>query len=93
MKMGSIIKRYRVSKSISQGVFAGRLDISQNYLSMIELGKRVPSSDIIERFSRCSGVSANALLVLSSDVPCELQGKDRSAFAQLQQTLEELLLS
>lgn len=90
MQIGEIIKKYRLSTGVLQGEFSRILDVTQNYLSMIELGKKKPSHDVVERFSSISGISVEAISVISSDMPVELSDNMKNSFISLQEALKKI---
>lgn len=92
MKIGHILKLIRTNKGITQKEMADILDISQNYLSLIESEKKEPSGDKLAEFARKLRISKEALLFVASNVPEELSAKDRKDFQRLQQNIASLLL-
>ena len=73
MKIGSLIKKIRVGKEMTQVQLADRMDITQNYISLIETNTKVPSKDIIKKFSNHFNISEEALLFLSTEPPSEIR--------------------
>lgn len=51
VNIGRSIKFIRVAAGIKQGKMAGRLDISQNYLSLLENNKAEPSLSLLRRIA------------------------------------------
>ncbi len=92
MKIGKILKILRTSKGLTQNQMSKLLGISQNYLSLIEQDKKVPSAEAIANFASSLSISKDALLLISSEVPVELNGKDTEDFQRLQQNILSLLL-
>jgi len=92
MKIGKILKILRTSKGLTQNQMSKVLGISQNYLSLIEQDKKAPSAEAIANFSSSLSVSKDALILVSSDVPKELNGKDTEDFRRLQQNIFSLIL-
>lgn len=92
MKIGNILKLVRTSKGLPQKEMADLLGVSQNYLSLIESNKKVPSIDTIAEFAKSLKISKDALLFASSDVPEELSAKDTKDFQRLRQNILSLLL-
>lgn len=45
--VGSVIRRYRKHKGLSQEVLSGLADIGRTHLSMIERGERKPTLDTL----------------------------------------------
>lgn len=92
MKIGKILKILRTSKGYTQNQMSKLLGISQNYLSLIEQDKKVPSAEAIENFASSLSISKDALILVSSDAPKELNGKDIEDFKRLQQNILSLFL-
>ncbi len=92
MKTGNILKLVRINKGLAQKEMADLLGVSQNYLSLIETNKKVPSVDTMAEFAKSLKISKDALLFASSDVPEELSAKDTKDFQRLQQNILSLLL-
>jgi len=92
MNIGKILKILRTSKGYTQNQMSKLLGISQNYLSLIEQDKKVPSAEAIENFASSLSISKDALIIVSSDAPKELNGKDIEDFKRLQQNILSLLL-
>lgn len=92
MKIGKILKILRTSKGLTQNQMSKLLGISQNYLSLIEQDKKVPSAEASSNFASSLKISKDALLLISSEVPVELNGKDIEDFQRLQQNILSLLL-
>ncbi len=92
MKIGYILKLLRVKLSLSQSEMAAKLRISQNYLSLIESDKREPSLEKVAQFAEKLGISKDALLLVCSDIPSELNDKDKRSFVKLQHNIMSILL-
>ena len=61
MNIGKGIKFVRVASGLRQGEMAKRLDISQNYLSLLENNRAEPSVGLLKRISETFGVPASFL--------------------------------
>jgi transcriptional regulator with XRE-family HTH domain len=59
---GENLKRYRSIKGLSQAKLAEILDISPNFISEIETGKRWVSSDTLVNFAQVLGVEVYEFL-------------------------------
>ena len=92
MKTGTVLKMIRTSMGLSQKDMANKLGITQNYLSLIEHGKKEPSSEILTQFAGALHFSKEALKVISTDVPYELKDGDREDFLKLQRNILSLLI-
>ena len=60
--LGTAIKFYRVSKNISQGELAEKLEITPQYLSKIEHGAAHPSLDLVFKIADSLQVEVFQLL-------------------------------
>jgi transcriptional regulator with XRE-family HTH domain len=70
----------RVAANLKQGVLAKDLNITPNYLSLIENGKKEPSLTLLKNFSKRMGVSLGYLLWLAledGNLPEEMQLKHK----------------
>lgn len=65
MSLGSTIKQIRTAKKIPQIQLARNLNIGNNYLSRIELGKDIPSIQLVEQIAIHLNIPAPILLFLT----------------------------
>lgn len=92
MNLGHVLKLIRTHKGMNQTQMSELLEISQNYLSLIESGKKQPSSDRISKIAENLNISSDALIFASSDVPKELSPKEQKDYIRLQKNIISLLL-
>ena len=92
MKLGSVLKLIRTKLGINQKEMADLLGISQNYLSLIESEKKIPSPEKINDIATTLKISKEALLFVSTDPPKELNDADKESFERLQNNIIALLL-
>jgi len=92
MKLGHVLKLIRTNRGMTQKDMANTLGISQNYLSLIESDKKTPSPEKISDFANSLKISKDALTFISSELPTELNGKDKKDYIRLQQNIISLLL-
>lgn len=59
--LGSNIRNYRKKARLSQQQLADRTDISRNYLSLVENGKKIPSLKLSVKVAQELGVTPSAL--------------------------------
>lgn len=59
--MNSRIKEVRKSKNLTQEAFAAKIGLKQNSIAQIEMGRRVPSDQVIISICREYGVSESWL--------------------------------
>ncbi len=90
MNIGKGIKFVRVAANLRQSAMAERLQISQNYLSLLENNKADPSVELIRRISEIFGVPGNFLL-WEDAMPSEGRTPEISAkYNQIKSLIHEL---
>lgn len=69
MKIGSVIKEYRITHDLSMQEFADKCGLSKGYISMLEKGTHpqnnkeiIPSIDTVQKVATAMGISIDALL-------------------------------
>ena len=67
--LGQCIRELRVEKSLSLREFAKRLNLSAPFVSDIELGRRDPSEDVLERMAEAFGIPPKELRSYDVRVP------------------------
>lgn len=67
MNYSKAIKTIRVAKNLSQKDLAAMLSKTANYISKLETGERVPSTEFIEDFCQKLGVPYYLFALLASD--------------------------
>lgn len=92
MKLGQLIKTLRISQGFSQKELSEKLDITTNYLCLVETSKRLPSNELIARIAKEFKISKDALDFLSTDVPTELDKLNSKKYKKLQENVAALLL-
>ena len=92
MNLGDVLKLIRTKLRMNQKAMAARLGISQNYLSLIESGKKTPSAEKINEMANALKVSKEALLFVSTNPPEELGEKDKEDFERLKMNITSLLV-
>jgi len=66
VELGHRLKLFRVAADLKQGDLAKRLDVSTNYVYMIESGRREPSRDYLEKFAKSVNIPLSVLFLESS---------------------------
>ncbi len=92
MGIGHLLKLIRINKGFNQQHMADIIGISQNYLSLIESGKKKPSVSLIDNISKHLKISKAAMMFSASAPPDELSEKDKKDFKRLQNNITSLLL-
>ena len=80
MKIGNVIKEYRMKHDLSMQEFADKCGLSKGYISMLEKGRHpqngkeiVPSIDTVQKVAVVMGISIDKLLeMVDSDQPIDL---------------------
>jgi len=62
------LRLIRVFHDLSQTEAASQLEISKSYLSEIEKGKKAPSLEIIDKYSRVFEIPASSILFFSENI-------------------------
>jgi transcriptional regulator with XRE-family HTH domain len=70
------MKRFRQDTGISQMILAERINSSTNYVSEIEMGRKFPSVEMIERIAGALNIDAYQLF---KDDTCEAENADRNS--------------
>jgi transcriptional regulator with XRE-family HTH domain len=66
------LKRYRKAEHLSQEELAFEIDSSQTYISEIEVGKKFPSLEMVERISNILGIESWKLFQMEAQDETEL---------------------
>ncbi len=91
MKVGTLIKKIRTIRGLTQVQLAKKMGITQNYLSLIETDKKIPSNDKIRVFSKQLKLSEDAILFLATYPPNELDQDRKQEYVKLQHNILSLL--
>lgn len=61
MELGLRLKLFRVAAGLTQREVAQELEVSTNYVSMVERGKREPTLKYLKRFAPFAGIPVSVL--------------------------------
>lgn len=90
MNVGKGIKFVRVASDLKQGEMAGRLGISQNYLSLLENNKAEPSMALLKKISEVFCVPV-AFLLWEEAMPLESETPEVSEkYERIRKLVHEL---
>ena len=92
MKIGSLIKKIRTIRGLTQVQLAQQMGITQNYLSLIETDSRTPSHAKIKELAKYLQISEDALIFLSTEPPDELAKDNKQDYVKLQNNILTLLV-
>lgn len=76
---------------LSQKSLSTQLEITGNYLSLVESSKRIPSQNLLQKISEVFNISKDALEFLCTEVPTELDDEKTNTFRELQSNIASLL--
>ena len=57
------LKKYRKIRGVSQMTLAELCDMGGNYIGQIEMGRRIPSFEKIEKIAKALGIPAGSLFI------------------------------
>ena len=92
MDYGRAIRTCRVAFGLQQKELAKLSGVTSSHLSLIEAGKRKPSTASIERICSALGVPAHLLMLLAAG-PGDLRARPRREVEQLARSLLQILVS
>lgn len=92
MKIGSLIKKIRMVRGLTQVQLAEIMGITQNYLSLIETDTKIPSNEKIRAFAKHLNISEDAIQFLSTDPPNELNQDKKKEYVKLQNNILSLIV-
>lgn len=88
MKIQHLIRDLRTDRDISQEELASVLDVSTNYISLIENGKKRPGLPFLKKFSKKYDVPM--LLLMQDIVPQGTNKREKDLQKRVERLLEEL---
>jgi transcriptional regulator with XRE-family HTH domain len=91
MDYGRAIRIVRAAKGLSQKELAELTGLNGTYISMIESGRRVPSTEALESIAKAMKVPFYLIALLGSDAE-DLQGISREHASSLGQELLQLVV-
>jgi transcriptional regulator with XRE-family HTH domain len=80
MSIGSTLKLLRIASDLRQSSLAKDLDVTANYLSLVENGKKEPSLTFLKKFSQRLNIPLGYFLWIALEdisLPEELKLKDK----------------
>ncbi|GMW00430.1 MAG: hypothetical protein AMXMBFR84_15670 [Candidatus Hydrogenedentota bacterium] len=85
MDTGLIIKKIRVSESLTQDELATELDVTRAYLSQVENGRKHCSLDLLRKVAQRFDIPIALLLAWEDDasVDAELNGRLQRLFMEI----------
>lgn len=62
MSLGEELRKSRITAGLTQEELAFKADISRNYVSLLELGEKSPTVQILLRICKALGVRASTII-------------------------------
>ncbi|MEO9604393.1 MAG: helix-turn-helix transcriptional regulator [Roseobacter sp.] len=66
--LAEALRLIRVYHDLKQQELADRIDLSKSYLSELESGKKVPSFDVIQKYSDEFGIPPSSILFFAENI-------------------------
>lgn len=88
--IGSVLRKFRISKGLKQADVANTSGVGQPYLSLIESGKKIPTNPTINKIAKAIEVPFSVVIWMSvgeEDVPKEKQ----EAFLKIKPYFDSLI--
>lgn len=89
LTVGQLVKIGRLNKKLSQEEVADKLEVSKNYISLIENDKKDPSINFIKGISRLLEIPPILLMWEKIDIPKGKTESEKKIISQLEKMLEE----
>jgi XRE family transcriptional regulator, regulator of sulfur utilization len=90
MDLGKEIQKLRKEKSMTQGDFADKCEITQTYLSQIENNQKEPTLSVLKKISEVLQIPLPILFYLSLNVD-DVSPDKREAFILLEPSIKSLI--
>ncbi|WP_159723266.1 helix-turn-helix domain-containing protein [Enterococcus sp. CSURQ0835] len=82
MRIGTVLKKIRMIYSINAKELAPQLDISPSYLSEIEHNKKIPSLELLERYSEIFDIKTSSIILMAEDYQKNTEKNKSEKFIQ-----------
>jgi len=90
MNIGLTIREIRTRKGLKQGEVARMCNVTQTHLSLIEKGKKNPSSELISKLGDALDIPAPILSFLSFDID-DVKPEKKDAFRKIVPIVKAML--
>ncbi|WP_296330835.1 helix-turn-helix transcriptional regulator [uncultured Treponema sp.] len=87
------LKKYRKEQKLSQMKLADLCGTSASYIGEIEIGKKFPSIEMIQKFSEAMNIQPYKLLMTENDffAPVLIQDKKLKLIEKLQHSIQDII--
>jgi transcriptional regulator with XRE-family HTH domain len=83
------LKEYRRKRGLTQEKLAEQADMSLHYLAMLELGRKFPSGEMLERMAKALNIEPHQLVEVSATPEEALERLHQSIVADIKQVVRE----
>ena len=90
MNIGKVIRQLRKEKGMTQGVFAEKIGVTPQYLSLVEINKKSPSTDLIEKMAKELGFPTYYLFFKGMELE-DVAPEKREAYEKLSPAISGML--
>lgn len=92
--IGDVLRRIRTIYGYKAGELSTLLEISPSYLSEIENNKKLPSLELLDRYSKIYGIKLSSIILLSENYEeAEREGKGANFIRTMMINLIEAMSS
>jgi len=85
------LKLNRLKLGLTQDKLAEKAKISTHYLAMVELARKFPSADMLERLAAALEIEPHELFYMPGLAETTLENLQRSVVATIEQTIKKCL--
>jgi len=91
MNYGAAVRRARALRGLSQKELAAAADVNASYISLIEAGRRTPTTSVLEAIAKVLRFPLHLIILLASEDE-DLQGISKKEAQALGRQLLEMLV-
>jgi transcriptional regulator with XRE-family HTH domain len=85
------LKEYRRKRGLTQEKLAEQADMSLHYLAMLELARKFPSGEMLERLAAALNIETHQLVEVSSTPEDALERLHRSIVTDIKEVVRETI--
>ncbi|MDR2924255.1 MAG: helix-turn-helix transcriptional regulator [Treponema sp.] len=86
------LKEYRKKRGLTQAQLAEKVNVSQHYIGMLEMGRNFPATDLIERIAKALNIEMYELFVESLSPSKELEKLRHDIMLEVKRTISETVI-
>ena len=90
MHIGKVIKLIRTTREMKQKDLAQQVGISQNYLSLIETGRKEPRLSVVRKIAEQFDVPLSYVFLLASGDLGDVNEEERKLLAELKSLMQRI---